>query len=137
MGMETSPAARILVCEDDELVRRLMVRTLQEEGYLVLEAATGRAAASAANRIGQDLALLVTDVMLPDASGSEVARLVRVHARDVAVLFTSGHSAEAAQGLGISVQPRNFLPKPFSPAELVDHVGAALSGADRPGEEIA
>jgi len=102
---------RILVVDDEPFLRMLMVDQLEEAGFDVLEAASGRQAC----RLIDDpnhVDLVVTDLNMPDADGVVVARRARAQFPDVPVLFVSGRS-DLLKSLP-APQPYSYLTKPFS-----------------------
>jgi PAS domain S-box-containing protein len=110
---------RILVCEDDPLIRTDMSEGLRAAGYHVLEAASAAAAMEVlqADQVG----LLITDVGLPDRSGEDLARDARDMCPDLPVIFaTGGADVAAAAELGNCT----VLRKPFRDVELLEAVGA-------------
>jgi PAS domain S-box-containing protein len=119
----------ILVVEDDFSVRGLAVRVLQRQGYTVLEASNG----DEALRVGQEKArekihLLLTDVIMPGMSGSELAeRLVLFHS-SAKVLYISGYTDNSIVHHGILKPGIAFLQKPFSPEALARKVREVLDG---------
>ena len=114
----------ILVVEDQDNVRKLIVQILRAHGYRVLEAANGYQALDEAARHPEVLHLMITDVVMPGMPGPELARrLASVHP-GTRVLFTSGYS-ETRNGLESSVP---FIAKPFTPASLLGKVREVLAG---------
>jgi PAS domain S-box-containing protein len=112
---------RILVVEDNDAVRSFTVRVLEDAGYQVFAAEAGATAV----RIGGDveLDLLLTDVIMPSMRGAEVADELRALQPHLPVLYMSGYSDRALDSSGNI----NYLPKPFSPAELLGMVEKVLS----------
>jgi len=113
----------ILVVEDREEVRQLMVRVLSREGYDVLVAANGPEALNAAERAGA-IDLLLTDVVMPKLSGPELAQRLKERRGEMKVLFVTGFAddpacAGVAEALGAAI-----LVKPFSPAVLCFFCGS-------------
>lgn len=113
----------ILYVEDEITVRSLTSHVLRRLGYTVLEAADGREARDlVAAHNGRDISLLFSDVVLPDAGGSELAAWFKTQNKDTRILFTSGYVDEnilKRHGL----QPGTaFLQKPFTPADLARKV---------------
>jgi hypothetical protein len=120
----------VLVVEDDAFVRPLVALTLESAGYRVLVAADGEEALRVAERHGGAIDLLVTDVVLPGLRGPEVARRLAGQRPGLPVLFVSGYSPEALERQGDGEPAANLLPKPFTPAALLERVHALL-GARR------
>ncbi|MFZ5623891.1 MAG: ATP-binding protein, partial [Gemmatimonadota bacterium] len=122
----TKPSGRetILLVEDEAVVRRLAHQVLERQGYRVLEAPSARDALDMAEREGQ-IDLLVTDVVMPELSGRQLAEQLRARRPNLRVLYISGY-AEDAVVRGASADQVEFLPKPFTPANLARAVRVAL-----------
>jgi signal transduction histidine kinase len=124
---------RILVVEDEPQVRAIAARALSAAGFEVHQAPNGEAALQLVKEQTQPFDLIVTDVLMPERNGPELARAVRQDHPDMALVFMSGFP-EAMQGARIDEFPNaSFLNKPFSPQMLVDSVRERLelSGAQR------
>ena len=118
----------ILVVDDDAKIVRLVRTYLERAGHRVVEAADGRAALSAIDR--EAPALVVLDVMLPEVDGLAVLKAVRRTDRTpVIILSARGMTDDRITGLAAGAD--DYLPKPFSPAELVLRVERIL---DRAGD---
>ena len=123
----------ILVVDDDAKIVRLVRTYLEREGYSVIEASDGRSALTAVAL--HDPALVVLDLMLPEVDGLSVLRAVRRTAgTPVIVLSARGTVDDRIAGLGEGAD--DYLPKPFSPAELVLRVNRVLERAS-PGSGVA
>jgi PAS domain S-box-containing protein len=109
----------ILIVEDDGPVRAIAARALAEVGYRVLEAESGMAAVELLRRSGVRPALVLTDVVMPGMSGSELAAAVGRLAPGTPVLFTSGYTDGEILRRGLLEPGADFLAKPFSPEALV------------------
>jgi PAS domain S-box-containing protein len=109
-----SPAETILVVEDDEDVRAYTVGLLRELSYRVIEAPDGFAALKLIERRAQPISLLLTDVVMPGMSGSELADAARATQPDLKVLFTSGYTRDAIMREGKLEAGIDLLPKPFT-----------------------
>lgn len=116
----------ILVVEDEDAVRKFMKRALMAQGYRVLESRNGVEAMQLLEATEQPLDLVMTDLVMPDMGGRELAAQVRAHHPALPVLYTSGYSKD----MGDSEKPRAhaeyFLPKPFGPTELARKVREVL-----------
>jgi CheY-like chemotaxis protein len=115
----------VLVVDDEPSVLAVTGRTLEEAGYRVLTAANGEEALQVLVR-RPEVALVVTDIVMPVLGGEELARRLAADRPDVRVLFTSGHpdsGAEATPG-----SSRAVLYKPFDPEELLDAVRKTVNG---------
>ncbi len=113
----------VLVVEDDQAVRQIVSRCLRAVGYEVAEAASAEDALGEADRLGR-LDLLITDVVLPGASGKELAARLVTSRPEAIVLYMTGYADHAETG---DICP--VLRKPFSPDELVRTVRTLLSEA--------
>jgi two-component system cell cycle sensor histidine kinase/response regulator CckA len=122
----------ILVVEDEEEVRRLTGEVLQLQGYTVLEARHPGEALLIAERYQGPIHLLVTDVVLPQIGGRELAdRLVRVRP-DMKVFYVSGYTGDVGAHQATLHLGRAFLGKPFSPDALACKVREVLDGVASP-----
>jgi CheY-like chemotaxis protein len=109
----------ILLAEDEDPVRHLVRRVLTRAGYQVIEAENGRVALDAARAHAGDIHALVTDVIMPELTGPELAEELRADRPDLPVLFTSGYNDQGMEGSGVvSGLGIAFLQKPFVPDEL-------------------
>jgi two-component system, cell cycle sensor histidine kinase and response regulator CckA len=127
----------ILVVEDDACVRDLVSEALRKLGYRVLEAKNGRDACLTALQHIAGLHLLLTDVVMPGMSGTEVAQHLRAIKPELKVLFISGYTDDV--GIGANDEASAYLQKPFTPEDLSKLVREVLDassgdnhGAGRP-----
>ena len=120
----------ILVVDDDLKIVRLVRMYLEREGFRVIEATDGRSALAAISR--EMPALVVLDLMLPEIDGLEVIRAVRRTDRTpIIVLSARGMTGDRITGLAAGAD--DYLPKPFSPAELVLRVKRILERSETGG----
>ena len=125
---------RVLVVEDDSAVRSVTVGALERAGYAVTEAADGASALRLVDSDGADFAAVVTDLMMPRMSGSQLVNELERRGATAAVVVTSGYP-EAVDG---PMPGRvSFLDKPFSPRDLISAVQAAIDGAQSDEEPRA
>jgi PAS domain S-box-containing protein len=118
----------ILLVEDEAGVRELCARTLRRLGYAVLVASDGADALAALDKLPRpEVDLLVTDMVMPHASGAEVAARVRAAYPAARVLYISGYSDALMDGAA-GRRGGAFLAKPFTPRELAAAVRRALDG---------
>jgi DNA-binding response OmpR family regulator len=122
--------APILVVDDDPKIVTLVRTYLERERYPVVTATDGRTAL----RLIEERAprLVVLDLMIPELDGLEVIRRAR-ELGDVPILVLSARGAVGDRILGLSEGADDYLPKPFSPAELVVRVRTILRRTERPG----
>ena len=116
----------VLVVEDEDELRRLAVRELEERGYLVLAAANGVEALAVAHSLERPVDLLVTDVVMPEMNGVELAESLVELWPTLAVLFVSGHLDEGAMERHPLDPEADLLPKPFTPDQLGRRARRAL-----------
>jgi PAS domain S-box-containing protein len=116
----------ILVVEDEPMVRALNVRTLRTAGYRVLEAANGVDALSVARAFEGEIALLVTDVIMPQMSGKRLAAELSTERPGTSVLYVSGYTDNSIVHHGVLDAGIDFLSKPFTPQTLLARVRAAI-----------
>ncbi|TMD07770.1 MAG: response regulator transcription factor [Chloroflexi bacterium] len=119
--------ASILVVDDDTKIVNLVRTYLEREGFAVVKAANGRAALEVFRQ--QQPRLVVLDLMLPELDGFALLRILREDT-DVPVLILSARGSAADRVYGMNEGADDYLPKPFSPAELVVRVKAILRRAD-------
>jgi CheY-like chemotaxis protein len=122
---------RVLLAEDEDAVRALISTVLTERGYTVLEARDGLEALEIAGRFGASLDILLTDVVMPQMTGVELALRLRESDPSLPVLFVSGHMGDKRP----AAWPDPDVPvlrKPFTPHELVGAVRATLDVDRKP-----
>ena len=118
----------ILLVEDEEVVRLFAEQVLFNAGYQVLTAANGREAVDLANQFLNDITLLLTDVVIPQMSGRQVAEALKAKRPKLKVLYMSGYTDDAVLRHGVLTAESAFLPKPFSPVALTEKVSAVIRG---------
>ena len=127
--------AHILVVDDDPDVRWIIAQDLQEIGYVVTEADSGRAALEILER-DAPCDLMVADLVMPGLSGLDTLRLARRTRPDLKVLFASGYADLSRFGSNLS--SHSLLKKPFKPETLAEAVRAALQrvSSDKAGNVV-
>ena len=130
-----SGARPILVVDDDAKIVRLVRTYLERDGFTVVTAADGVAALDAIARHQPRLAVL--DLMLPELDGRAVIRALRSQGLATPILVLSARGALADRIRGLEDGADDYLPKPFSPAELVLRVKSILRRTQRDGESSA
>ena len=116
----------ILLVEDEDAVRQIARRTLERNGYRVLEASDGSLAVELARRHAGEIHMLVTDVVMPGMSGRQVADAIAAETPGVRVLFMSGYTDDAIGRNGVLEAKDHFLAKPFTPTSLIKKVRRVL-----------
>jgi two-component system cell cycle sensor histidine kinase/response regulator CckA len=116
----------ILVVEDHEQLRRMVVNVLAGFGYQVSEAISGDDAILLASTAASAPEMLITDIMMPGINGVDLAeRLCSVWPR-MQVLYISGYTDSALTAQAAQIAARSYLPKPFTPAQLLQRVQEML-----------
>jgi two-component system, cell cycle sensor histidine kinase and response regulator CckA len=113
----------VLIVEDEPLVRAFARRSLERAGFRVYDAAGGRDGLNAARALGSALNVLLTDIVMPDLNGLDLATAVELELPHVAVVLMSGYASES----GARNTSWSFLRKPFTVDELRSHIRAAIA----------
>ena len=124
-----APAAgneTVVLAEDERLVRVLAQKVLERAGYRVLVAAGGAEALALAERNDGPIHLLLTDVVMPEMTGRELARRLTSLRPGLRVLYMSGYADEAVAQHGVLDPGTAFLQKPFTPEALAKKVRGVL-----------
>jgi two-component system cell cycle sensor histidine kinase/response regulator CckA len=120
----------ILLVEDETAVRQIARQILESHGYHVLEASRGTAALEVAALHLEPIKLLLTDVVMPEMGGRQLAEVLRKLQPDLRVLFMSGYTDDAAFLHGLENGTEGLIHKPFSPKLLVKKVREILDHAN-------
>lgn len=117
----------VLIVDDEEHVRLLTEKMLQRSGYHVVQASNGREAIELFAQWGDEIDVVLLDVMMPVMTGHEAIVELRQLDPDLPVVFFSGYDrGEVAEHLSDPSAPTRFLAKPFTMAELDEHIRGAL-----------
>jgi len=119
----------ILVVEDDDGLRELSHKILRMNGYEVLLARRGVEAQETIQKFKGEIALVVTDVIMPGMNGVELAQRLVAERPQMKVLFMSGYTNNAIAQSGVLQAGIAFIQKPFSPAALADKIRQVLDGS--------
>jgi CheY-like chemotaxis protein len=123
-GVET-----VLIAEDDDTLRNLVESVLSKAGYRVMVADSAECAEEVARRYESEIHLLITDVVMPQVSGRQLAEKLLATRPTTKVLWMSGYAEEMIAHHGMLENGIQFLQKPFSPVELKAKVREVLDGA--------
>ena len=118
----------VLVVDDEPIVREVVIRYLEREGYRTLEAEDGEVARDVLARSSPDIVVL--DVMLPGADGLELCRWIR-STSELPVIMLTARGEEADRIVGLELGADDYVTKPFSPRELAARVKTVLRRSDR------
>jgi CheY-like chemotaxis protein len=122
----------ILVVEDQDQLRKMTVRVLQDHGYKVLEAASPEAALVHSKSYDGTIHLLLTDVVMPGMTGPQVADQIKPLRPAMEVVFMSGYSERALSDPKVMESAAAYLAKPFSPKSLTVKVREVLDSTRAP-----
>jgi two-component system cell cycle sensor histidine kinase/response regulator CckA len=118
----------VLLVEDEQSVRALSRSILERYGYTVLEAGSGKEGLEAARDYPLPIHLVLTDVVMPEMGGTDLASQLETLRPGVRVLYMSGYTDDAIFRHGLLTRGRSFLQKPFTPEGLARKVREALRG---------
>jgi two-component system cell cycle sensor histidine kinase/response regulator CckA len=116
----------LLVIDDESVVRMVACQALRQAGYTCLEAASALAALEQLQADPRQLDGMVVDIRLPDMSGLNLVRLARIHRPGTPALFISGYAQPAVEEPELQQLLQAFLPKPFTPDQLLAAVRELL-----------
>jgi DNA-binding response OmpR family regulator len=121
--------SRILVVEDDPIIRQTVGYALKREGFDVASAEDGTQALAAAEQLRPDLVLL--DLMLPGIDGYQVAERLRASDKEVAIIMVTALEQQRDKVRGLDAGADDYITKPFSMEELLARVRATWSSSPR------
>lgn len=116
----------ILVVEDDEAIRAATRRALESRGYTVWTAEDGAAGLAMFHEHAGHLALIVSDLVMPNLGGRAMAESLRASGADIPILFTSGYSSDQVGHQMEALPNVQFLPKPWTLADLFVQVRRSI-----------
>lgn len=119
----------VLMIEDDERLAGMVAAYLGPHGFAVRHAATAQAGLALLRQDGPDIALILLDLMLPDADGLDVCRQIRALAapqRSIPIVMLTAKGDPFDRVLGLEIGADDYLPKPFEPRELLARLRAVL-----------
>ncbi len=116
--------SKIIVADDEQLIRSLVADFLEKAGHIVLQAQDGAEALQLFND-NKDVALCILDIMMPELDGWEVCRQIR-KTSDVPIMLLTARSQDFDQITGFDSGADDYVTKPFSPVVLVKRVEALL-----------
>jgi signal transduction histidine kinase/CheY-like chemotaxis protein len=116
----------LLVVEDQEHLREMMVESLKLYGYRVIAAQDGAEALEICQQKKQSFDLLITDVVMPEMNGKELAEKIVRQSPGIKTLYISGYTEDTIGDHHILLEGLSFLPKPFSPTALAQKVRQIL-----------
>jgi two-component system cell cycle sensor histidine kinase/response regulator CckA len=116
----------VLLVEDEDAVRMFASRALKNKGYKVWEAASGEAALEIVAAHGDEIDLLISDVVMPNMDGPTLVKAIRERNQRMKIIFISGYAEDAFKKNLAKGEAFSFLPKPFSLKQLAEKVKDVL-----------
>lgn len=121
----------ILVVDDNDLFRKFIVNTLNLLGYHTFDAENASSALKIIEDNNNCIDLIVTDIVMPDMSGRELASHLKPYKPKIKIIFMSGYAEDVVvhkEVYSVMHDGASFLKKPFSPMELAEKIKRALTG---------
>lgn len=115
---------QVLIVDDEEEIRNMLMKCLQREGSLGIPCTNGKEALDSIKK--QDIDLVILDIMMEDMDGFEVLRQIREKDKEIPVIFLSARQEEYDKVLGLGLGADDYVTKPFSPGELMARVKVQL-----------
>lgn len=115
---------RILLAEDEAVIRDFVVINLQRAGYEIVDVANGAEAIDAFNSANGDFDIVLLDVMMPQVDGFEVCKYIRSQSNSIGIIMLSAKTQEMDKVSGLMLGADDYITKPFSPTELLARVDA-------------
>lgn len=121
---------RILICEDEDAIRELIVINLKRAGYEAIGAASGEAALDIFSKENAAFDVALLDVMLPGIDGFEVLRRLRSQSQTLGIIMLTAKTQETDRINGLMTGADDYVTKPFSPSELTARIDALCRRID-------
>ena len=130
---------RILVAEDEAVIRDFVVINLQRVGYEVVDVSSGDEAIEVFDKSGGDFDVALLDIMMPGKDGFEVCKYIRARSGAIGIIMLSAKTQEMDKVSGLMMGADDYVTKPFSPSELIARVDAVYRRVSmaRQGDEPA
>jgi PAS domain S-box-containing protein len=126
-GEAVGGSETILIVEDEPAILEMTKIMLQRMGYVVLEANSVREAIRIAEEKADKIDILLTDVVMPEMNGRDLAELIKNHTPEISIIFMSGYTPNVVAQHGIFQEGEYFVQKPFTRHELAKQIRMALS----------
>ena len=115
---------KILVCEDEDVMRDFVVINLQRAGYTVVDVGCGEDALRVFDEANGDFDIALLDIMMPGIDGFQVCKTLRAKSNTLGIIMLSAKTQEMDKVNGLMIGADDYVTKPFSPSELVARVDA-------------
>jgi PAS domain S-box-containing protein len=116
----------ILLVEDEDMVRELAVRILEDKGYKVLESSRGEKALELSKKLKKPIDLMITDIVMPGIGGKKLAQRIKESRPELKVLYISGYTDEIISQHDVLDENTQFLQKPFLPQTFLSKIRELL-----------
>ena len=116
---------KILVCEDEDVIRDFVVINLQRAGYTVVDVGCGEDALRVFDEANGDFDIALLDIMMPGIDGFQVCKTLRAKSNTLGIIMLSAKTQEMDKVNGLMIGADDYVTKPFSPSELVARVDAS------------
>jgi len=133
---------RILIAEDEDVIRDFIVINMRRAGYEVTDVDNGEAALEVFNQNAGNFDIVLLDVMMPGMDGFEVCKQIRAQSPSIGIIMLSAKTQEMDKVSGLMLGADDYIAKPFSPTELLARVDAVhrrvsmAQGAVAPSSDI-
>ncbi len=117
----------VLLVEDQDMVQDLVTEILEDEGFKVVSAYNGKEALEVASSYSGSFDLMLTDVIMPEMNGKDLAAKIKELKPELKILFMSGYTGEEMRTRGVLEPGMNFIQKPFTPDSLIAKVVEVLN----------
>lgn len=122
-------APTVLVADDEQFMRELVVTLLEMDGYRVLQAETGAGAIALVEECSGKIDLLIADVMMPEMTGPQAAAQIHAQHPGIPVILLTGQNQTSVQTQGLDGADVELLEKPFETGELRHRVRTLIDGS--------
>lgn len=123
LGEENIKLRKVLVAEDEDVIRDFIVINLNRAGYNVIETTNGVEALEKYSA-NQDIDIVLLDVMMPEKDGFSVCKEIRQNNKDIGIIMLTAKTQEMDKISGLMMGADDYIAKPFSPSELVARIDA-------------
>ena len=118
----------VLVVEDEDEVRRMVVTMLSSNGYQTIEASNPGEALLISENTNMLFDLLITDVFMPLMNGMQLSERLHTMGKDFKTIYISGYESKMVKKKGVDINGLEFLPKPFESIDLLSMIRRTLDG---------
>lgn len=117
---------RVLVCEDEDIIRGFVIINLKRAGYEVVAVNSGQAAVDAFAEAQGNFDIALLDIMMPGMDGLAVCRTLREQSDTLGIIMLTAKAQESDREEGLRCGADDYITKPFPPSELIRRIGALV-----------